>query len=50
VIRQGNIERVRITGTMVLLKKDQLRYLEQRAADPADAPNPGVIQRTGSYS
>jgi hypothetical protein len=50
VIRQGNLERVRITGTMVLLKKDQLRYLEQRAADPVDPPNPGVIQRTGSYS
>jgi hypothetical protein len=50
VIRQGNLERVRITGTMVLLKKDQLRYLEQRAADPVDPPNPGVIQQTGSYS
>ena len=29
VIRQGNLERVRITGTIVLLK-DQLRYLEAR--------------------
>jgi hypothetical protein len=31
VIRQGNLERARMSGTMVLLSKDQLKYLEQRA-------------------
>jgi hypothetical protein len=30
VIRQGNLERARMSGTMVLLSKDQLKYLEQR--------------------
>ena len=31
VIRQGSLERVRITATVVLLNKDQLKYLEKRA-------------------
>jgi hypothetical protein len=32
VIRQGNLETVRMTATVVVLKKDQLKYLEERAA------------------
>ena len=32
VFRQGNLERVRIAGTIVLLKNEQLKYLEGRAS------------------
>jgi A-factor biosynthesis hotdog domain len=32
VFRQGNLERVRIAGTIVLLKNEQLKYLEERAS------------------
>jgi hypothetical protein len=49
VIRQGNLERVRITGTIVLLKKDQLRYLEERAGI-GDAGNLGPLQPIGCYA
>jgi hypothetical protein len=49
VIRQGNLERVRITGTIVLLKKDQLRYLEERAG-MGGAGNLGPLQPIGSYA
>ena len=49
VIRQGNLERVRITGTIVLLKKDQLRYLEERAG-MGDAGNLGPVQPMGCYA
>jgi hypothetical protein len=49
VIRQGNLERVRITGTMVLLKKDQLRYLEERAS-MGDAGNLDPLQPIGCYA
>jgi len=35
VFRQGNLERVRITGTMVLLKNEQLKYLEERTQSNA---------------
>ena len=47
VIRQGNLEKVRITGTIVLLRKDQLRYLEERAS-VGDPRNPELVQRAGS--
>ena len=49
VIRQGNLERVRITGTIVLLKKDQLGYLEERAG-MGDAGNLGPLQPIGRYA
>jgi len=47
VIRQGALERVRLAGTMLLLKKGQLKYLEERAGT-ADPPNPRLIEGTGS--
>jgi len=46
VMRQGNLERVRITGTIVLLRKDQLRYLEERAS-AGDPGKPELGQRAG---
>jgi AICAR transformylase/IMP cyclohydrolase PurH len=32
VIHQAGLERVRLAGTMVLLKREQLRHLEERAS------------------
>jgi hypothetical protein len=49
VIRQGNLERARFTGTAVLLRKEQLKYLEERAA-AGDLPNQGFVQPAGDCS
>ncbi len=48
LIRQGNLERVRIAGTVLLLKKELLKYLEELSA--AGDFNPALMQPTGSCS
>lgn len=47
VIRQGSLERARLAGTIILLKKQQLKYLEE-CASAADPAIPITLQPTGT--
>jgi hypothetical protein len=49
VIRQGSLERVRLAGIIVLLKREQLKHLEERASTTYSF-NPATIQPTGACS